>query len=142
MGRSRYTFRHNLTAERSSEVAVAFLSENGLKPIMLKSGERVWKNGNGLVVAPGFLSIYYEDYKTTVFAWIQTGMGLMARSEADLYGVGMAIPKRKLTKLLERLEKELQTAEPAEAALAETEPGEGEPEAEEKIEDEAAEEEP
>lgn len=110
MGRSKYIYRHNMMAEESKQVIEAFLSENGFKAKLMKTGEIVWKNGTGILMAPGCLSLYYEDGRTTVFAWIQTGMGLMARSEADLYGVSMALPKRKLTKFLGLLEQKIQSA--------------------------------
>ena len=112
MGRSQFTFRHNLTANRSMQVTESFLRQKGLTEKYLKSGEKVWKDGTGILLAPGFLSMRYEDCKTTAFAWIQSGLGLTARSEQEIYGIAMMLPKRKMTKLLAQLEEVLSTASP------------------------------
>lgn len=115
MGRSRFTFRHELSAERSQEVAEKFLTENGLKFMTLKSGEPVWKCGTGLLISASFVRLYYEDRKTTVLAWIQNGLGLTARSEGEVHGVGAYLPKRKINHLLQQLENELANADPGSA---------------------------
>ena len=111
MSRSTFTFRHELSAKRSEEVAIAFLEEKGLKQMITKAGERVWKKGTGILLNAQFLSLRYEDRKTTVMAWIQMGMGLIARSEADLYGVAAALPKRQISKIIQELNTALQNAE-------------------------------
>ncbi len=112
MSRSTFTFRHQLSAEHAEEIAARFLSENGLKFMTLKTGERVWKRGTGLFIDAQFLSLYHSWGKTTVMAWIQTGMGLMARSEQDLYGISAIIPKKQITRLLGRLEEQFLAAGP------------------------------
>ena len=111
-GRSQFTFRHRLNAKQSEAVAASYLTERGLKFLITKAGEAVWKNGNGIVMNAGFMTLYYEDYKTTVFAWIQTNMGLTARNESDLSGFGAALPKRNLSKVLEGLKSALESAQP------------------------------
>ena len=108
MGRSQFTFRHNLSARRAAQITESFLHQKGLKEQITKNGERVWKDGNGLILSPGFLTVYHEDCKTTVFAWIQMGLGLTARSETEIYGVAMVLPKRKMQKLLKELEQLLE----------------------------------
>ena len=115
MGRSKFTFRHQLSAERSQEVAEKFLTENGLKFMTLKSGEPVWKYGTGLLISPSFVRLYYEDCTTTVLAWIQNGLGLTARSEGEVHGIGAMLPKRRINNLLKRLESELENADPGSA---------------------------
>lgn len=114
MGRSQFTLRHQLSAGRSEQIATEFLTQRGLKLVPYRTGERVWKRGTGLVMSITFLSLYYEDHKTTVYGWVQKNWGLTARNEGDLYGYSAILPKKRLIKLIDELKCELEAAQPEE----------------------------
>lgn len=97
--KTSYTCSYDEAQRKISSV----LSQKGFKITTIKTGEKVWKKGTGLMTAMQFVKIDFAQNEFIMSAWVQMGIGSVGGKEMDLTGVVGAIPKKHLMKVLEEI---------------------------------------
>jgi hypothetical protein len=70
-----------------------------------KTGELVWKKGDGILTAMRFVKLDYQPGVLILSCWIAGGIGNLIGREQPLEGVVGAVPKMSLRKTFENIQK-------------------------------------
>lgn len=113
MGRSAYQY-YVTDLSQAQEIAEKILKDNNFVQTKMRSGELVWKKGTGLIMSQQFVSIYYfkEEKRVLLYAWIQGAIGVPGMGEKEVEGLGGAIPKRQLSKVILAIQNEFEKIRP------------------------------
>lgn len=105
MARTIIKTAYSCTYDEAQRRISAILSEKGFKMTTLKTGEKVWKKGTGLMTAMQFVKVDFSQSEFVMSAWIQVGLGSVGGGEMDLTGVVGALPKKMLMGVLEEIKR-------------------------------------
>ncbi len=103
MARSSFTIPYRCSFHEAQQKVESILQSKGYHTQVIKSGEHVWKCGNGILTAMKFVKVEYAPDKILLSAWVQIGLGSLGGGEMDLTGVTGALPKKQLMKLVEEI---------------------------------------
>lgn len=103
MARTNIVTSYSCSYDDAQRKISAILSQKGFKPTTLKTGEKVWKKGTGIMTAMQFVKIEFSQNEFVMAAWVQAGIGSVGGREMDLTGFVAAIPKKQLMKVLEEI---------------------------------------
>lgn len=103
MARTSIKTSYNCSYEEAERKINSILSQKGFKMTTLKTGEKVWKKGTGLMTAMQFVKVDFSQNEFIMSAWVQAGIGSVGGKEMDLTGVVGALPKKQLMKVLEEI---------------------------------------
>ncbi len=105
MARTSIKTSYSCSYDEAQRKISAILYQKGFKTTTLKTGEKVWKKGTGLMTAMQFVKVDFGQNEFIMSAWVQAGIGSVGGGEMDLTGVVAALPKRQLMKVLEEIKK-------------------------------------
>ena len=105
MARTNIVTSYSCSYDDAQRKISTILSQKGFKPTTLKTGEKVWKKGNGILTAMQFVKVDFSQNEFVMSAWVQVGIGSLGGGEMDLTGVVAIIPKKQLMTVLEEIKK-------------------------------------
>ncbi|WP_276903877.1 hypothetical protein [Faecalibaculum rodentium] len=81
------------------------MTANGYHLTNLKTGEKVWKRGNGISSGMRFLKLEFGEQSITVTAWVSIGLGDTLFNEVALDGFMAPIDRKAVRILIDQIRK-------------------------------------
>lgn len=103
MSRSTFVIPFQCNFDEAQEKIETVLRNEGFDFQTINSGEQVWRKGSNMLGNIRNIKVEYATNQIKLSAWVQIGLGRSGSEEMDLQGFVLALPKKQLLTVIEKI---------------------------------------